>query len=116
MFIAYVVVSSLLALVCLVFGGYKVTAQPGMVEQMGLLGVSRRQLPVLGAMLILGAIGLVVGNWVGPVGVAAGIALTIYFIGATLAHTRLGDFKNASPATVLIVVAAVAFVLRLLTL
>lgn len=116
MFIAYVVVSSLLALACLVSGGMKVTTQPGMVEQMGMLGVTRKRLPILGTLLILGAIGLVVGNWVGVLGVAAGIALTLYFIGGVVTHLRANDLKNSSPAAVLAVVAAAAFVLRLLTL
>jgi hypothetical protein len=116
MFVAYVIVSSLLALACLASGAMKVTTQPGMVEQMGGLGVARKYLPVLGTLLILGAIGLVVGNWVGVLGVAAGGALTLYFIGAIITHVRAHELKSAPPAIVFAVAAAAACVLRLLSL
>lgn len=116
MFVAYVVVSSVLALACLASGAMKVTTQPGMVEQMGGLGVARKYLPILGTLLILGAIGLVIGNWVGVLGVAAAGALTLYFIGAVITHARAHELKSAPPAIVLAVASAAAFVLRLLSL
>lgn len=116
MFIAYIVVSSLLALACLASGTIKVTRQPAMVEQLGGLGVAAKHVPVLGALLILGAIGLVVGNWVGALGVAAAGALALYFIGAIITHLRAGDAKGSVPTVALTVVSVVALVLRVLSL
>lgn len=116
MFAAYVVVSSALALACLASGAIKVTTQPDMVEQMGGLGVARKYLPILGTLLILGAIGLVVGNWVGVLGIATAGGLTLYFIGAVITHARAHELKSAPPAIVLAVASAAAFVLRLLSL
>ena len=94
MFIAYIVVSSLLALACLASGTIKVTRQPAMVDQLGVLGVAAKHVPALGALLVLGAIGLIVGNWVGALGVAAAGALALYFIGAIITHLRHGDNKS----------------------
>ena len=116
MFIAYIVVSSLLALACLGSGAIKVTRQPAMVEQLGGLGVAARYVPVLGALLVLGALGLIVGNWVGALGVAAAGALALYFIGAILTHLRAGDAKGSVPTVVLTVVSVAALVLRVLSL
>lgn len=116
MFIAYIVVSSLLALACLASGTIKVTRQPAMVEQLGGLGVAAKYVPVLGALLVLGAIGLVLGNWVGALGVAAAGALALYFIGAIITHLRAGDAKGSVPTVALTVVSVVALVLRVLSL
>ncbi|MER7604839.1 DoxX family protein [Nocardioides sp. NPDC127503] len=116
MFIAYIVVSSLLALVCLASGTAKVTRQQALVEQMGGLGVAAKHVPVLGALLILGAIGLIVGNWVGALGVAAAGALALYFIGAIITHLRAGDAKGSVPTVALALVSVVALVLRVLSL
>ena len=116
MFIAYIVVSSLLAFVCLASGTAKVTRQPALVEQMGGLGVAAKYVPVLGVLLILGAIGLIVGNWVGALGVAATGALALYFLGAIIAHLRAGDAKGSVPTVALTVVSVAALVLRVLSL
>lgn len=116
MFIAYIVVSSLLALACLASGTAKVTRQPALVEQMGGLGVAAKHVPVLGTLLVLGAVGLVVGNWVGLLGVAAAGALALYFIGAILTHLRAGDAKGSVPTVALTLAAVAALVLRVLSL
>ena len=116
MFVAYIVVSSLLALACLGSGAIKVTRQPAMVEQLGGLGVAAKHVPILGALLVLGAIGLVVGIWIGPLGVAAAGALAVYFVGAIVTHLRAGDAKGSVPTVVLTLVAVAALVLRVLSL
>lgn len=116
MFIAYIVVSSLLALACLASGAIKVTRQPAMVEQLGGLGVAAKHVPVLGSLLILGAVGLVVGNWIGVIGVAAAGALALYFLGAIITHLRAGDTKGAVPTIALTLVSVAAMVLRVLSL
>lgn len=116
MFIAYIVVSSLLALACLASGTIKVTRQPAMVEQMGGIGVAAKYVPVLGVLLVLGAIGLIVGNWVGALGGAAAGALALYFIGGILTHLRAGDAKGSVPAIALTVVSVAALGLRVLSL
>ncbi|GAA1550089.1 DoxX family protein [Brevibacterium picturae] len=53
----------------------------------------------LGGLLAAGALGLLAGFVIPPLGVAAAIGLVLYFVGAVIAHLRIGDFHLA-PATV----------------
>jgi hypothetical protein len=65
--------------------------------------VPRSWLPMLGALKLAGAIGLLVGV-VGPpaIGIAAATGLVLYFIGAVIAHLRARVFYNiASPGAYL---------------
>jgi hypothetical protein len=62
-----------------------------------------------------GALGLVLGIWRPPLGVAAGIGLVLYFVGAVVSHLRVSDSKDIGPATFMLVVAAGALALRVLT-
>jgi DoxX-like family len=57
--------------------------------------VPRSWLPMLGALKLAGAIGLLVGV-VGPpaIGIAAATGLGLYFIGAVIAHLRARVFYN----------------------
>lgn len=72
MFVAAVIVSALLALAT-AFSGYgKLTGNPQVVEPLTTkLGVPRRFIPVLGALLLAGAVGTVAGIWWAPIGIAA---------------------------------------------
>ncbi|WP_308344711.1 DoxX family protein [Streptomyces sp. ISL-94] len=64
-------------------------------------------LPRLAALKAAGAIGLVAGLWITPLGIAAAIGVTLYFIGAVVSHLRAKDYE-LTPAAVLAVVAAAA--------
>jgi hypothetical protein len=48
-------------------------------------------------------------------GVAGGIGLVIYFVGAVVSHLRVRDFKGIGSATFMLLVAAGALALRVLT-
>ena len=48
-------------------------------------------------------------------GMAAGIGLVLYFLGAVISHLRVGDVKGVGPAAFMLVVAAAALTLRVLT-
>ena len=57
--------------------------------------VPRSWLPMLGALKLAGATGLLVGVVGLPViGIAAATGLVVYFIGAVIAHIRAGVFHN----------------------
>jgi hypothetical protein len=58
------------------------------------VGVPARYFPVLAGLEILGAVGIVLGLWLAPLGIAAAAGLTAYFIGAVGGHLRVGDTKN----------------------
>lgn len=60
----------------------------------------------LGALLGAGSLGLVAGFVVPALGVAAAIGLVLYFLGAIIAHLRVGDLHLGPPFVFLVLAAA----------
>ena len=82
-----------------------------LVEEMKKLKVPAERLPLLGAIKILGAIGIGIGFQKVRLGELAGVGLCLYFAVATMTHTRVKDtVKDTAPAFILFVV-SVLFVL-----
>jgi hypothetical protein len=81
------------------------------IEFYARVGVDRRRLPLLAAVLLAGAGGLLVGLWWAPLGIAATGALVVYFMLALVAHARHGDLAHAGTPTLLLVLAALDAVL-----
>jgi hypothetical protein len=79
------------------------------------IGIPLEYFPLLAACEFAGALGLVLGIWWPWLGVAAGIGLVIYFVGAVVSHLRAGDVKGVGPAAFMLMLAAGALALRLLT-
>jgi hypothetical protein len=59
--------------------------------QADLKRVPRSWVPVLGALLAAGSLGLVGGFAVPPLGMLAAAGLVLYFVGALIAHLRVGS-------------------------
>ena len=55
------------------------------------LRVPRRWMLPLGTLLACGAVGLLAGLAVPPLGIAAAVGLVLYFVGALTAHLRVHD-------------------------
>ncbi|MFE5536489.1 DoxX family protein [Streptomyces sp. NPDC056492] len=111
MFIAYAVVAGLLALVLTASATFTLQRNEAVVASMRKVRVPDSWLPRLAVLKAAGAMGLVAGLWVTPLGVAAAVGVTLYFIGAVISHLRVKDFE-LDPAAVLTLVAAAALVLR----
>ncbi|MGE5109691.1 MAG: DoxX family protein [Acidobacteriaceae bacterium] len=79
-----------------------------LLNNMKMLGVSTSWLPILGVLKAAGAVGLLFGIAVPMIGVAAGIGLTLFFIGAIITHLRAGDRSLGSGVPVLFLLVAVA--------
>ena len=76
-----------------------------LVEEMKKLKVPAERLPLLGAIKILGAIGVAIGFQKVRLGELAGVGLCLYFAVATVTHTRVKDsIKDTAPAFILFVV------------
>ena len=114
MFVACVVVSVLLALAVTGSAAGKLTKNPKVVESLTNAGVPQSWLPRLASAELAGAVGLLVGLVVAPIGVAAAIGLIAYFVGAVIAHLKVKD-KMIAPPLVLGLIAVAALVLRLAT-
>ena len=75
-----------------------------LVEEMKKLKVPAERLPLLGAIKILGALGVAIGFQKIRIGELAGVGLCVYFAIATVTHTRVKDsVKDTAPAFILFV-------------
>ncbi len=111
MFTVAAIVSLLLAVAILGSGVATLAKVPAVVNNMKAVGWPEDRLWVLAVLKILGAVGLVVGLWVAPIGIAAAIGVTLYFIGAVVFHLRAKEYALAPPV-VLLVLAVASLVLR----
>ncbi|MET0909535.1 MAG: DoxX family protein [Ilumatobacteraceae bacterium] len=116
MFFACVVVTLLLAFVTFgsAMGALK---EDGPVRQLiDHVGLGR-WLRVLGFVELTASVGLVVGLFWAPIGVAAAAGLVVFFLGAMIAHIRVGDPPGPimAPAVPMLLSIA-ALVLRLATM
>jgi hypothetical protein len=77
-------------------------------------GVPETWMTSLGILKAAGALGLLAGIAVQPVGVAAAIGLTLFFITAIVIHIRAHDY-SLGPAILFLSLAISALALRLAT-
>jgi uncharacterized membrane protein YphA (DoxX/SURF4 family) len=80
------------------------------------VGVPLKYFPLLAACEFAGGVGLLVGIWWWLAGIAGGIGLVVYFVGAVISHLRVGDFKGIGSAVFMLVLAAAALALRVVTI
>ncbi|MFI1031487.1 DoxX family protein [Streptomyces sp. NPDC020951] len=81
--------------------------------QADMKGIPRKWVPVLGALLAAGTVGLLAGLAVPLLGTLAASGLVLYFIGAIIAHLRVGS-RNIVGGIVFLATAASALTLGLL--
>lgn len=93
--LAYVGVAVLMALLAAASGVAKLRGDPHVVKVVHeVVGVPLKWFTWLAACEIAGAIRLLAGIAWAPLGVAAAAGLVVYFIGAVVAHLRVGDVKG----------------------
>ncbi|MFG2297015.1 DoxX family protein [Streptomyces sp. NPDC048603] len=114
MFIAFAVVSALLALALAASATLTFRRHPQIADNMRRLNVPASWLPRLAAVKAAGAIGLVAGLWVAPLGIAAAIGVVLFFAGAVITHLRAAD-REVAPAVVLGLLAGASLTLGILT-
>jgi DoxX-like family len=116
MFPAVAVISLLLAAMFLGVGTVKLVGIEWSLNHARRLGYPVRVWRGIGALEVAAALGLVVGLFVAPLGVAAAAGSVLLMVGAVISHLRVGDGPDhyLLPA-VLAVLAAVVVVLRILT-
>jgi hypothetical protein len=113
---AYLVITLVLAAVVAFSGLGKLLRDPRVVRIIHeVIGVPLKYFPLLAACEFAGVLGLVLGIWWPSLGVAAGIGLVLYFVGAIASHMRVGDVKGMGPAAFILTVSVAALALRILT-
>jgi DoxX-like family len=85
----------------------KLSHDPQVVQTYIRVGVPEERLDYLAIILLAGATGLLLGLFWSPVGLAAAIGLSVYFLLAIASHVRADDLEHA-PAPVAIELVAVA--------
>lgn len=113
---AYMTITVLVAAMAAFSGVGKLRGDPKIVHVIHeVVGVPMKYFPLLAACEIAAALGLVLGIWWPYLGVAGGIGLAIYFVGAIVSHLRVNDVKGIGPATFLLALSVAALALRILT-
>ncbi|MEW2519033.1 DoxX family protein [Actinacidiphila alni] len=78
--------------------------------QADMKGIPRKYVPVLGSLLAAGTVGLAAGPAVPLLGTLAACGLVLYFVGAIIAHLRVGS-RNIVGGIVFLATAAAVLVL-----
>jgi len=116
MFTALVIATVLLAAICLNSAAMKLRKNDQVLAVIhGTVGVPLQHLPVLAALEIAGAAGILIGLWLEPLGVLAAAGLVAYFVGAVLGHLRVKNTKNLVMPLPPLVLAAAVLAMRLAT-
>ena len=114
---AYLAITLVFALMVSYSGIGKIRRDPLQVRVVHeTIGLPLKYFPLLAACEFAGAVGLVVGIWWPLIGIAAGIGLVLYFVGAIVSHLRVGDVKSIGSAAFMLALAAGALALRVLTI
>ncbi|MFK3982219.1 DoxX family protein [Micromonospora sp. NPDC050397] len=116
MTVAYVVLAILLSAMLVLSARGKLTKDEKVVQSLSAANVPLSWYPPLAVVEIVGAAGLIVGIFVGPLGVAAAIGVSLYFLGAVIAHLRAGDTKGVAAPAPILLFAVITLVLRILSL
>ncbi|MFI0355301.1 DoxX family protein [Actinomadura sp. 9N407] len=112
MFAAYVTVTILGVVLNGVTAVFYLSGHEYPKTQADMKGVPRKWVPVLGTLLAAGSLGLLAGFAVPLLGTLAASGLVLYFIGAIIAHLRVGS-RAIIAGTVLLAIAAAALALGL---
>ena len=116
MFIALVITTVVLALIATASAVMKLRKAPQVVEALhGNVGVPLRYLPVLAALEIAGAAGMLLGLEVEWLGIAAATGLVLYFVGAVISHLRVRDTKGAGQPVLPLLLSVAVLTLRITT-
>jgi hypothetical protein len=112
MFISYIVVTVLSAAANIFSATCDFVRYKKVSIAMAKAGVPESWMTMLGVLKAAGALGLLVGIVVPPIGTAAGIGLILFFVGAIITHLRARDYSFGL-AIVFLLLAIAALVLRL---
>jgi len=113
--LAYLVVTIVLAAMAAFSGLGKLRRHPKIVHVVHeVVGVPLKYFPHLAACEFAGALGLVLGIWWPFLGMAAGIWLASYFVGAIVSHLQVSDVKGIGPAAFMLSISVAALALRVL--
>jgi uncharacterized membrane protein YphA (DoxX/SURF4 family) len=122
MYITAAILSILLAFVALAAGAPKVVLKGTSAELQSHMGLSAGLVRFVGLAEVAATVGLVVGLFWRPLGIAAAIGLVVVFVGAVGFHAKASDYSDPKLRTqamipiVLALVSAAAAVTLVMTM
>lgn len=115
--IAYIVVAVLTAALMFLSASFKLMVHPDAVKVIhGTIGLPIGTLVPLAMCEIAGGLGLLAGIFRPKLGVAAGVGLVIYFVGAFIAHIAVGDWAGVKSPIMPFVLSCAVLLLRVLSM
>jgi hypothetical protein len=112
---ATVIVTLLLAALFAFAGSIKLLGVKQSLEIRDHLGVKPIQWRLIGTCELAGVVGVVVGLWCAPIGIAAAVGLALLSGGAVAFHVRASDsIKDTAPAVIGLALAVAVAVLHTL--
>jgi hypothetical protein len=113
MFIAYLIITILAAAANILSATLDFVRFQQILTNMAKAGVSESWLTTLGLLKTAGALGLLAGIFLRPIGIAAAVCLTLFFVAAIIVHLRARDYSFGF-AAVFLSLASAALVMRVL--
>lgn len=114
MSVANVILSIVLALLCLTSALADFRLVPQVVQAVERLGFPTRIVPALGFAKAMAALGLLFGLAIESLGTFTAVCLSLYFVVAVGAHLRVKDSPSETlPAFVMLVLSAATFLTSL---
>jgi hypothetical protein len=113
---AATIVSALLAAILAAAAVRKLSHREEVVASYERVGVPPDQLDHLAFILLAGAAGLVLGLFWAPIGIAAGIGVTCYFVLAIAAHIRHHDEQHLPTPLTIELLAIATLIARVISL
>jgi len=106
MFVAYVTINIITSIFTGIAAFTYLTGHPYPRAQAEMKRLPNSWLPRLGMALAAGSLGLLAGFAVWAVGTLASLGLVLYFVGAFIAHMRVGSRKLAGWAIIFVTTVA----------
>src|SRR5690242_20717999 len=95
----FVTISLLLAAACLLPAAGKLTGQPKMRKSAAHFGIPWPRYRLIGVAELAAAVGILIGLWWHPLGLAAAAGMVLLLLGAVIAHRQAADSaKELAPA------------------
>ena len=95
----FIAVSLLLATACLVPASAKLLGHPKMQKSAAHFGIPWRRYRLIGVAELAAGVGVLIGLWWHPLGVAAAAGMVVLLTGALIIHRRaLDSAKEMAPA------------------
>jgi hypothetical protein len=113
MFVAYVIVVVVLSAGLLAAAFAKLTRKPNAVATLSRIHVPGWMITPLAVIELVAVVGLVIGFWLVPIGVAAAIGLIVYFAGAVTFRVMAGDHTGYVAPALLLLLAVLALIFRI---